>query len=291
MNPHEKHQYFYEKYLRNEMPDHERLAFEEKLSADESFKQSFYHYKNNRKEFLENLIIEDETEAKKRWSLNSWIYLLISLTGIALAINYKVFQREEQPHTISAPAAPYWNIFKRIPFISKRNDSSARMELRDKNAKVASDSPIYSTSKENDTVKDNDETGETDAFIPEEVGVASDVMELDSFIVAYEKRFFELRYKTIRDQTDSILVDSMMDMLAAKSAGRSTLQSKPVMVYVEFWRSPVNFRGYKFNGKKLIVYGIPPPYEIFLLRDGEEVILRSNRNELILTKDNNFHKF
>ena len=80
-------------------------------------------------------------------------------------------------------------------------------------------------------------------------------------------------------------------MLTAKSVSRNIQQSKPLIIYVEFWRSPINFKGYKFNGKKLVVYGIDSPFEIYLLRDGDEFILKIPHNEFVLTRDNNFHKF
>ena len=35
-------------------------------------------------------------------------------------------------------------------------------------------------------------------------------------------------------------------------------------VVVEFWKSPVNFKGYKFNRKKLVLYGLAPQTEIKL---------------------------
>ena len=287
MISHEKHQYFYEKYLRNEMPDNERRAFEEKLSADDSFNYSFHHYKNHRKQFLKDLLVEDETEAKKRWNLNSWIYLLISITGIVLSINYYLFKDHEN-ESGEMQNTNSWNIFNRIPFLSKRNEP-----LKQEPHRITKPTPGISAIEDiTDSVKNNEPVeGNEEIQGNEQASVANDVMELDSFVVTYEKYYFELRFKAIKSETDSILVDSLTEMLAAKSAGRNAQFSKPVMVYVEFWRSPVNFRGYKFNGKKLVVYGINYPYEIYLLRDGDDIILRNTHNEFVLTRDNNFHKF
>jgi hypothetical protein len=280
MASHEKHQYFYEKYLRNEMPDNERHQFEEKLSVDESFKRSFYHYKTNRKEFLENLLLEDKVEAEKRWNLNSLVYLMISVTGIVLAINYYAF-KDEDIHPYKIKNNTTWNFFKHIPFLTKKPDEPKHsipkiiIHQMDSSKQLIQDESLHIDEETN----------------REEAGIASDVMELDSFVVAYEKNYYELRFKTIKDETDSMIVDSMMQILAAKSAGRNAQLSKPMMVYVEFWKSPVNYKGYKFNGKKLVIYGISSPYEIYLLRDDDDFIFRTTKNEFVLIKDNNFHKF
>ncbi len=228
MISHEKHQYFYEKYLRNEMPDSERQTFEEKLSVDGSFRRSFDHYKKYRKEFLEGLLAEEST-LKKKWTLNSWLYLFISLTGIILAINYYVF-KEQEPQVNYYQSVNKWNIFKRIPFLNKRNEAPKH----EAPVMIKSDTDSALSEIANDSVFNSEVANEEEISGKEDMGVASDMMELDSFVVAYEKNYFELRFKTIKDQTDSILMDSLMDMLAAKSASRNAQLSKPLLVYVEF---------------------------------------------------------
>jgi len=287
MISHEKHQYFYEKYLRNEMPDNERLDFEEKLSADESFRRSFEHYKRYRKVYLDKLLVEDKEDAKKKWTLNSWLYLLVSLTGLALAVNYFLF-KDDEIHSGRLKPDYSWNIFNKIPFLGHRGEPQKKYAVH-KTAKY------YDELKNDEILKDTSTDTETKSgrnySESENSTVANDILELDSFIVTYEKEYFELRFKTIKNQTDSIIADSLVQNLAAKSSARNAQQSKPVMIFVEFWKSPVNFRGYKFNGKKLVLYGIPSPYEIYLLRSEDDFIIRTPKNEFELTRDNNYHKF
>jgi hypothetical protein len=291
MASHEKHQYYYEKYLRDEMHDSERQSFEEKLSADESFRRSFNHYKSNRREFLAELLEEDEAEARKSLGNNSWLYLLISITGIALAVYYFSTRNETTLPSETVKTANSWNIFKRIPFLSKKNDTTRTQNSSKANkptpekfmGEAPTDSFVYT-----EPAIGYDKTILTDG---EDYGIVNDRMEFDSFMIAYEKTFFELRLKTIKNETDSMIVDSMIQQLAIKSVSRNAQLSKPLTVYVEFWNSPLNFRGYKFNGKKLVVYGINTPYEIYLLHDSDEFTLRTNTSELELISDNNFHKF
>jgi hypothetical protein len=53
MTQHDKHQYYFEKYLRGEMPHDEREAFDEKLAADAALRMAFEYYKLNRQQLLE----------------------------------------------------------------------------------------------------------------------------------------------------------------------------------------------------------------------------------------------
>lgn len=282
---HEKHQYYYEKYLRNEMAEKERHEFEEKLSADESFKYSFHHYKNHRNQFLSDRIIEDKIEAKKRWRLNSWLYLVISISGIILFINYSLL-KESKTSESTQVTKNSWNLINQIPFLRSQNETQKaqtnikveKANLKTDNDSVTIEQPVNTKSNEQNLAEENND-------------FANDIMELDSFVTAFDKSYFDQRYRSIKSETDSIIVDSMLDILTAKSVRRNLQQSKPKIIYAEFWRSPVNFKGYKFNGKKLIIYGINYPFEIYLLRDNDEFILRMPHNEFMLTNDNNFHKF
>ena len=283
---HEKHQYFYEKYLRNEMLENERQDFEEKLSTDESFRHSFHHYKSHRKEYLTELIDEDQTEAKRRWRLNSWMYMLISITGIALAVYFYAAKNNEGISSNQKKSSS-WNIINQIPFFSNRNEPKKSQPLVKHESDHSSSENLNDSSEISESSNENTQTVSEN----ENTDFVNDIMDLDSLVSTYDKNTFELKFKSIKSVTDSILVDSLMEILAAKSVGRNSQQQKPLLIYVEFWRSPINFKGYKFNGKKLILYGINFPYEIYLLRDNDDFILRSTHNEFVLTRDNNFHKF
>src|SRR6478735_3428497 len=83
MTQHDKHQYYFEKYLRNDMPEDEREVFEQKLAADASLRMAFEYYKLNRQKLLEQLIEEHQLSRRDN-RLNKLIFLLISLTGIVL---------------------------------------------------------------------------------------------------------------------------------------------------------------------------------------------------------------
>lgn len=55
-------------------------------------------------------------------------------------------------------------------------------------------------------------------------------------------------------------------------------ESPPQFIVVERWLSPVNFRGYKFNRKKLLVYGVNTTAEIHLFHYLEEYYFSIDHN-------------
>src|ERR1043166_1477581 len=91
---HDRHQYFFEKYLRNEMGQAERLAFESKLALDSVLKSDLYFYRLHRKEILEQELAEyDEPILPIKKRNISWIYLIVSVVGIVFVADYFITER------------------------------------------------------------------------------------------------------------------------------------------------------------------------------------------------------
>ena len=102
-----------------------------------------------------------------------------------------------------------------------------------------------------------DETPED--FIPEEEEATS--IEADADIVVKKEQLLETRTvknvlppaKNLTDSVDAILEEHLSITPAISN-----------QVVVEFWKSPVNFKGYKFNRKKLVLYGLSPQVDVKL---------------------------
>ena len=116
-----------------------------------------------------------------------------------------------------------------------------------------------------------------------------DVFLNDSLIWVYELEKFKDKYNSINHSTDSTLTDSMVTKLTLQSLSKLNQINKPL--FVEFWFSVIGFNGYQFNGKKLIIYGINKPFEVFILKRNNSFILHSTWGETALQADNQLHKF
>jgi hypothetical protein len=81
----------------------------------------------------------------------------------------------------------------------------------------------------------------------------------------------------------------MVTKLTLQSLSKLNQINKPL--FVEFWFSVIGFNGYQFNGKKLILYGINKPFDVFILKRNNSFILHSTWGETALQADNQLHKF
>lgn len=279
MSHHDKHLYHFEKYLRHEMTDDERLAFDEKLSADPELKQAFIYYKAHRAKLLKELIAEHE-ETRKDNRFNKLIFLLISLTGIALAFNYYLYKNNEDK---TAGTTPPRNIFVRyIPFLNwdnrgDKNDSVKTAVKKDSIQKeiltIAQEPTIEPIETIEPALRD-DERSITDHFLN------------DTFITIHEKSYIEQLLAWKQYRIDSAAGDSVAVVpQPARPKGKTS------QLFVEFWQSPVGYKGYLFTGKKLILYGVETPSDIYIYKDNNEIHALLPKSSINLVAQPNFQPF
>ena len=76
------------------------------------------------------------------------------------------------------------------------------------------------------------------------------------------------------DSTVSSSVDSILQ-------AEAKINNNPTEYRVEFWTSPVQFKGYKFMNRKILLYGVPPT---------EQVHIQNLADTLIITCDTTRYK-
>lgn len=309
---HEKHQYHFEKYLRDEMSDTDKISFEEKLSEDIALRRSFNEYKKNRATHLEKLV--KAHEASFLYSkLSSAIYLLVSITGIGIAATYYLDNeklREENKHLEVKEKQKDKTLWDKIPLFGSTQSSpqTAEMITEPEPAAMAALTESVITEEQEMVLSSEialDEPNDLEVAPSSpatataaqtrkarraEPSLLTDLLLHDTFLVPIEKEVYELRFKVVRSRLDSLNNDSITDLqYTRKSKGKLNTEN-PVLV--EFWKSPVNYHGYRFNGKKLMLYGIGKPYAVNVYQANDVIILRfSDKSEYKLTSDNEFHKF
>jgi hypothetical protein len=280
MIPHDKHQYYFEKYLRNEMSYHERMAFDEKMAEDASLKEGFEFYKSHRIAMLHDLL--DEHRMNRRDTrFNRLIFLLISLTGIALTFNYYYHYKDTKDSSLATEKRERKPLYTYIPFVNWEKRSEKGDAKKD-NAGKTDTVVIMVPADEN-----KEESVEMlEPSTKDEERSANDVFLTDSFITLYDQPYIRqliAAKKTVSGDTTA----QEPETISAKSKSRD----KSGQLFVEFWQSPVKYKGYKFNGKKLILYGIELPYEIYVYKDDNAVFLIHPFGETELTEQSNFQTF
>ncbi|MFI5149543.1 MAG: hypothetical protein ACHQRM_07390 [Bacteroidia bacterium] len=82
------------------------------------------------------------------------------------------------------------------------------------------------------------------------------------------------------------------DSLAAKMAGvREDRSTGRQFRLLEFWTSPLNYKGYKMNRNKLVLYGLPDSETIKLFQLDEEIYLQYNNLTYHLEYGNDFRAY
>jgi hypothetical protein len=277
MIQHDKHQYYFEKYLRNEMPDDERIAFDEKLADDAELDTAFRFYKSHRLNMLHNLELEHKLD-KKDTRLNKLIFLLISLTGIALTFNYYLYTSPAATIPAGTEQKHRKPLYTYIPFVN--------WEKRAEKAEQAKNTTPKKDTAVTKPVKDEPVAVLEPSPLDEE-RTATDVFLTDSFLIIHDKAYIEQLLLAKKNGTDSMLIDSATLITPPRGKGKERTNQ----LFVEFWQSPVHYKGYRFSSKKLIVYGIELPYEIYVYRKNNALFLVHPYGETELTEQTNFQPF
>lgn len=265
----EKYQYIFEKYLREELGQTELELFEEKLNQDLEFKKDFEQYKAHRAEILkreleeyEEPIISSQTPQKM-----NWLYLLVSVLGIVLVVDYAIHSKDED--ALHRPK----NIISRSIGLFKSNkkqietNKSIQTETGIPYNEPSNLNPV-SDSITNEQLKVLDSTGLANQPIStnESIQLEEEVFIADSVMDCFRYAAWQDLLEFVSYEVDSVLSDSLMMERATELISKKK-QNKLQSITVEYWETANHFKGYEFYGNKLILYGFPTSTAFYLLFD------------------------
>ncbi|MBC7384350.1 MAG: hypothetical protein H7296_15395 [Bacteroidia bacterium] len=292
---HEKHQYFFEKFLRNEMRGQELAAFHQKLNENERFRKDFDFYVIHRKNILEEELAEyDKNEIlfkkPQKWG---WFYAIISVLGLVLIIDYYLSINYDKTIDTAVRRKP---LIERINFFSTEEIMPEPKETEKAFKENKIEKPLtknYSTEPEilDSTQLFAEAEAQLEKYIQNNNIIQSDYFLMDSLMWVFDGIVTKERIVALNMQTDSILDDSSLQMLAFKSLyGKPKASQK--QLFVEYWKSPIHFRGYRFSGKKLLLFGFETDAPLFFSFDepaGTYYLFMMDK-AYSLFSDNQFHK-
>ena len=284
--PHDKHQYFFEKYLRNEMQGEELQLFENKLNTNTEFLDAFEFYKINRTKIVaEELAEYDKPELMikkpQKWG---WVYAVLSMVCLVLILDYYLSDSyHKEQRRLRIPLIDQIHVFDSKPKI-----------ITDTIENIGSNKDQKLPSKHLPSNADNENVSEphlSQMIDGNEVKIQGDYFVMDSLFKVLESKLVSERLAKLKVQTDSLISDTTLEELVRQSFFKQPNQI-PRQLLVEFWDSPLHFRGYVFDGKKLLVYDIKPN-DAFYLSYSEEInsyyLIVQNR-AYFLFPDKQFHK-
>lgn len=89
----------------------------------------------------------------------------------------------------------------------------------------------------------------------------------------------------------SIAKDEFLGSRKITAKKISETDSSSVEFFVEFWQSPVNYRGYKRNDKRIVVFGFDVDTEINLVFMRDSLWLEYKNKRFLLKKSQDFNRF
>ncbi len=292
----DKHHYFFEKFLRKEMYGEELEAFKEKLLEDETLKNEFDFYVSNRKSIIEKGLAEYDEPLilKKKPQKWGWLFLVVSILGLVLIGDYYITASYDQTIVESRRRKP---LLERMNFFR-----SAETNMEQKEYEKVETEALPQQNREN---REIDASGVLDTSLSVEntdiqyekytegynSAIQSDLLIGDSLAWVFNKHMLDEKLTELIIHTDSILDDSTIQVLAIKSMLRNPA-SVQKQLFIEFWESPIHFRGYRFSGKKLSLFGFEPIESLFFTFDDSSNTfhLFLMNKEYHLFADNQFHK-
>lgn len=79
------------------------------------------------------------------------------------------------------------------------------------------------------------------------------------------------------------------DSTEIKSSKKPLKEAKPVTI--EFWQNPLNYKGYKYNGQKLLLYGMNPEEKIMAFNIDNSLYLKYQEQFVNILPGSNFKSF
>jgi|LakMenE01Jun11ns_1017448.scaffolds.fasta_scaffold9954433_4 hypothetical protein len=285
---HDKHQYYFEKFLRNEMKEEELAAFRLRLLEDEAFRADFDYYTANRKSILDEELLEyDEPEIllrkPQKWG---WVYAILSVLCLVLIVDYFLTARYSESVQAEKKRKPFierFNVFKTkdvdnlvIEKTEEKPKTKQKLELVEADTMLGSG--IFD--KEIEPYLERDR-----------MGVKGDYFVLDSLFYVFEKADIQKKMNELKTQSANEVADSILALMIVKASFK-TLGIPKRQLLVEFWDSPLHFRGYLFNGKKLVLYDLGFADELVLVFDEQAKVyhLYFGDHEYHLFADEHIHQ-
>jgi hypothetical protein len=283
------------------MSQEEKEAFELKLNNEIDFKSNFTKYALNHDKIIKAELAEyyDKEIIPDKPKNYAWVWVLFSVLGLVLIIDYYANQKynEDQKANQSYKEA-FVSRFK-----SAFVEPFKKITFKDKNKHTSIQQTTISANENSGDIYDSTKLELIDSSLIQakiiqqyqqlmndrnEFSNNKDIFLNDSLMSVIELEKFKEKYRLIKSSTDSILDDSIVTKLAFQSLVKQNGNMKPL--FVEFWQSLVGFSGYQFSGKKLIIYGIQKPFDVFILKQNTNFILHTKWGEAALEPDNLLHK-
>ena len=172
---------------------------------------------------------------------------------------------------------------------NKKKEPQSKPEQKPKKdtvSKKSTDSTQLDTSKVSDTVAKPDTNRkslnkDTTEITKDSLNQGNDIVVMEDQLI--DKQTVEINYSHPVDtqksskNLDSLLIDD-----------QTSIQSNPDSMTIEFWKSPINYKGYRRIHNRLIIFGFTQRDSIEIFHLDDQLFMQIKEKKFPLNETNNF---
>ncbi len=298
MGPSPEERLLIDRYLKGELSGIELHEFMERIDADPDFRQEVVLqdkassqikilYKAKLKEHLLDYINYRKPRINPELR-NIILFLLVLGTGVIIwnYPDYNAIKTVRKNLSLSR--------FKNSEQVKDASENTRDLkkvtEHQSGNQKGNNIEVISDSVSEIDGLTESEQSSADSVVITPAVGDGTFMVRQDELKETKTIRIQNLAEQTEQNYANVTSESSALDALnkMAHSSGLPPVESmkkSSESIEVEFWTSPVNYRGYKLSRSKLILFGIDESADVELLSFNEQLYLKL-RNEYYLIRNN-----
>lgn len=129
---------------------------------------------------------------------------------------------------------------------------------------------------------------EADSLLKDSSAIVERQNTTENFIVRKDELLDSKNFQVVNLQNEEKInpSDSLLEKVSGIKNNKTSLSLK-----VEFWQSPINYKGYKMTKNKVVLFGINPDENIKLFHLDDAIFMKHNQNCYILYFTDDFKQF
>ncbi len=284
-----------DRYIDNSLSGVELKEFMDKLEQDENFRKqvSFHNL------LIESIQIAEDTRLEKsivdqigykKPLIPSGLKLILTFLFIT-AIGITLWQYLGTGTLQTRKRIFSWDIFKNNN-IEKEKEKSTGVSTNSVKVKEVVETPARTEEKDPSEFPAEASQLNTDSTVSEVLSEEENVVvKQDQLLVTHTLKVTDIEIDESKKPVDNSLSQSTANKLNPSGGLVENPKSNDDNYEVEFWLSPVNYKGYKLASNKLVLFGIEEPDAVKLYFVDDRLMMKYGQNYFRLNPSDEFIAF
>lgn len=282
-----------DRYIDNSLSGVELKEFMDRLESDESFRKSvsFHNLLIDSIQVAEDSRIEKAIVEKigyKKPLIPTGLKLIITflfITGSGIIlwqyIGTGTLQSRRKIFNL--------DLFRKSADKQEKQSDKTSVKPKEKPIQEATESAGINEANEtsSEVLKVQQDSLNTTALTEEE----NLIVKKDQLLMSHTLKVTELQQEELKKPTESSMAQSTANKLNPSAGLVENSKAEDENYEVEFWLSPVNYKGYKLNSNKLVLFGIEEPDAVKLFSFEKKLMMKYGQEYFKLNPSDEFVSF